>query len=126
MNKMIVCLISGVSISLAAYAQSGQSGSDAAALPGAAPPSAEVGKHHGIKLKQLSQELGLSEAQESKIKSLFKKHKQKIKEAREESKDEIKGTLTPAQKLKLYRLKEKNSDKLKALKQAVKEEENKP
>ncbi|MBL1262715.1 hypothetical protein [Candidatus Methylomicrobium oryzae] len=125
MNKMIVALISGLSFSLAAYAQSGQSTDEAKAFPAAAPQS-EVGKHHGIKLKQLSQELGLSEEQESKFKALFKKHKQKIKEIREESQEEVKDTLTPAQKLKLYQLKEKNSDKIKALKQAVTEEENNP
>jgi len=124
MNKLIIGLILGFSTSLPAVAETPQATAETPAP--AAAPQPEAGKHQGIKLKQLSDELDLSKEQEAKIKSLFKKHKQKIKELREESKEEVKETLTPAQKLKLYQLKEKNKDKINALKETVKEEENKP
>ncbi|EIC28048.1 MULTISPECIES: hypothetical protein [Methylomicrobium] len=126
MNKTITSLILGLGITWTAFAETGQPAAESPPASPAVPAAPETGKHHGIKLKQLSQELGLSEEQESKFKALFKKHKQKIKEIREEGQEEAKDTLTPAQKLKLYQLKEKNSEKLKALKQAVKQEENNP
>jgi len=125
MNKRLISITLGLLLPCAVLAETA---APAAETPPAAtsPAAPEAGKHHGIKLKQLSEELDLSKEQENKIKSLFKKHKQKIKELREESKEEVKETLTPAQKLKLYQLKEKNKDKINALKETVKEEENKP
>lgn len=126
MNKMIISLTLGLGLSWTAVAETGQQpAADTPASPSAT-PQPETGKHHRIKLKELSQELGLSEKQESKIKSLFKKHKQDIKEIREERKDEIKNALTPEQKLKLSQMQEQGRDKVKALKQTVKEEEIKP
>jgi Spy/CpxP family protein refolding chaperone len=124
MNKLIISLILGFCTSFAAVGETGSSPL-AAPVPGVA-PQADANKHHGIKLKQLSKELGLSEEQESKIKSLFKKHKQQIAEIRDDSKAELKNTLTPVQKFKLYQLKEKNSGKIDALKETIKEEEIKP
>jgi Spy/CpxP family protein refolding chaperone len=124
MKKQLTAVTLGLCLPLAALAENA---APTAETPSpVVSPAPEAGKHHGIKLKQLSEELGLSEAQESKIKALFKKHKQKIKEIREERKDENKEALTPEEKLKLSRLKEKNEGKIKALRQAVKEEEIKP
>jgi Spy/CpxP family protein refolding chaperone len=125
MNKTIIGLILGLGVSWTALAETGQPAAETRASQ-AVPPQPEAGKHHGIKLKKLSEELGLSEEQESKIKSLFKKHKQQIKEIREERKGENKEMLKPEQELKLSQLKEKNREKIKALKKAIKEEENKP
>lgn len=113
MNKFAVGLMIGL-ISFSAAAE------NAPVAPNAPAPAAEAPKPQVGKLKQLSNELGLSEEQEDKIKSLFKKHRQKIKEIRAESKEEIKETLTPAQKLKLYRLKEKHQDEIDALKGSLK------
>jgi Spy/CpxP family protein refolding chaperone len=126
MNKMIISLMLGLGLSWTAVAETGHPAAADTPASSSAAPQPEAGKHHGIKLKELSHELGLSEKQESKIKSLFKKHKQQINEIREERKDEIKEALTPEQKLKLSQMKEQGRDKVKALKQAVKEEEIKP
>lgn len=125
MKKMIISLMLGLGLSWTAVAETGQPAADTPATSSAA-PQPEAGKHHRIKLKELSQELGLSETQESKIKSLFKKHKQQIKEIREERKEEIKDVLTPENKLKLSQMREQSREKVRALKQTVKEEESKP
>lgn len=98
MNKIVICLFLFLTTSLPVFAETTQTPAES---PAANIPSQNEGdKHHGIKLKQLSEELGLSKDQESKIKSLFKKNKQKIKEIRKEGKAEIKETLTPEKKLK--------------------------
>jgi Skp family chaperone for outer membrane proteins len=102
MNKTIISLILGLGISLTALA--------------------ETGKHHGIKLKELSEELGLSEAHEAKLKSLFKKHKKQLKEIREESKGEIKASLQSEHELKLPHNTKKNRKKIEALKEAIETE----
>lgn len=118
MNKRSISITLSLLLPIVALAETA-----APAAPSAlASPAPEAGKPHGIKLKQLREELGLSSGQEAKIKSLFKKNKQKIKEIRTESKDEIQNTLSPAQKLKVYRMKEKNRGKIKALKESLKQE----
>jgi Spy/CpxP family protein refolding chaperone len=121
MNKTIISLILGLGISLTALAKSGQPAPEAPAAQ-AAPAQPETGKHHGIKLKELSVELGLSEAHEAKLKSLFKKHKKQIKEIREESKGEIKASLQSEHELKLPHNTKKNRKKIEALKEAIETE----
>ncbi|MGJ0515602.1 MAG: hypothetical protein ACR65O_07630 [Methylomicrobium sp.] len=125
MNKAIISLILGLGVSWTALAETGQP-ADATPATQAAPPQPEHGKHHGIKLKELSEELGLSEAHEAKLKSLFKKHKRQIKEFREENKGEIQATLQSEHELKLPQNKKKNREKIKALKEAIKEADIKP
>jgi Spy/CpxP family protein refolding chaperone len=120
MNKTIIGLIFGLGASWTALAETGQPAPESPAAQ-AAPAQPEAGKHHGIKLKELGEELGLSEAHEAKLKSLFKKHKKQIKELREESKGEIKATLQSEHELKLPQNKKKNREKIKSLKKAVKE-----
>lgn len=121
MNKIIIGLILGLGVSWTALAETGQPAGEAPASQ-AAPPQSEAGKHHGIKLKELSEELGLSEAHEAKLKSLFKKHKKQIKEIREESKGEIKASLQSEHELKLPHNTKKNRKKIEALKEAIETE----
>jgi hypothetical protein len=125
MNKAIIGLILGLGVSCTAFAETGQP-ADATPASQAAPPQQEADKPHGIKLKELSKELGLSEAHEAKLKSLFKKHKRQIKEFREENKGEIQATLQSEHELKLPQNKKKNREKIKALKEAIKEADIKP
>ncbi|MDD1612647.1 MAG: hypothetical protein LUQ57_05840 [Methylococcaceae bacterium] len=77
MNKIVISLILSLSTSLPVVAKTPQA--TTAAPPPAAASQPEAGKHHGIQLKHLREEIGLSKEQESKIKSLFKKNKEKIK-----------------------------------------------
>jgi Spy/CpxP family protein refolding chaperone len=125
MNKTIIGLILGLGVSWTALAETGQP-ADATPASQAAPPQQEAGKHHGIKLKELSEELGLSEAHEAKLKSLFKKHKRQLKQIREENKGEIQATLQSDHELKLPQNKKKNREKIKALKEALKDADIKP
>lgn len=59
------------------------------------------------RLERLSNELGLTDGQRSQLKNLLKANKEKLKALKEGNQEQVDVTLTPEQKAKLEKLRQK-------------------
>ena len=106
MNKKIVMLALALTLPLSvpAYASSG-------------------GEHEGRmghKLERLVKKLGLNEDQKSKLEVIFKEQGKKFKALHEETRQRMKGVLTPKQMAKLDEMKKRHMEKWKKRKEEMK------
>jgi hypothetical protein len=91
MNKFLIGVIIGLTVPLTAIAGE----------HGGTPDSAGFDKHHVQRMMVLTQELGLTTEQQSKVAAIFEEQKGKFKAIHEETKTRLQTVLSPTQMQKM-------------------------
>lgn len=101
MKKMLITVLLGLLASAAFAADPGNAGQSA------------QGQHQGPNLERMTHELNLSEAQKSKLQTLFQEQKKKREALHEEMTSQLKALLTAEQFSKFEQMREQRREKFK-------------